>query len=771
MTARFRALKALPIGCAALLLAVGASSPAGADTFTPLASYEPGETDLIVTAAASDAGLTISRVPGGASGAPAATDGAYVLKVQITNEADRKVEFRHDWLTGVYDLAGNVELLADVYIASSGALPGLMGIWSPNWQPPDAWQQATNIPTSVGSWQTIRLDVSQREQFNLNYIYAFIFENLAGTSGVAYVDNLRLRALSGPQPPQGACAVGYDGYNEVVWSPVSALGMNGYHVYRSAAAGGPFARITAAPTSGVRYRDAVGAAAPRYFYTVSSVIDGIESPQSAPASALYNGLSDTALLDEVQERTFQYFWAGGHPHSGMAREGIGLGHPLDTVTVGGTGFGLMAIVVGAERNFVSRADAALRVRRILRFLDGVNPDNPALPSGVQRYHGAWAHHYHGVTGATIAFTGPADNGGDLVETGFLVQGLLTVRQYFDGGDAVESEIRARATSMWESVEWSWYRRFPTNQFLYWHWSPNFGWQMNLPIRGHNETMVVYLLAIASPTFSMPASSYYQGYAGLPGYANPNSYYGYRQWVGEPLGGPLFFTHYSNLGFDPRYKRDAYCNYFANARNTSLINRMHCIQNPGGYVGYGPLTWGLTASNNPWGYLAHSPTSDNGTIAPTAALSAMPFIPAESLETLRHLYDAYGFAAYGAYGFVDAFNLGEGWFAPGYLAIDQGPIVVMIENYRSGLCWKLFMQNPEIGPALTAMGFRYEIDFDLDGDVDGADLAIFTQSLAGPGVTTPPSGVTSAQFAESDLDDDGDVDAADAAVTQTLPLGP
>lgn len=754
-----------------LAAALVAPAPARGDVFTPVASYEPAETDLTVTANPGDVGLSVTRVPGGANGAPAATDGGYLLRVQIANEADRKVEFRHNWTTTTYDLAGNVELLADVYVASSGAIPGLIGIWSPNWQPPDAWQPATNIPTSTGAWRTVSFNVASRSQVNLDYIYAFVLENLAGPSGTLYVDNLRLRSPSGPQAPDGVAAVAYAGHNDVHWAPLNVVGLEGYHVYRAAAASGPFTRLTPAPVGGVVFRDEVGPGSPRLYYQVTSVVSGEESSATGTVSALYNGLSEDELLDLAQEQTFQYFWAGGHPNSGMAREGIGLGHPSDTVTIGGTGFGLMALVVGAERGFVTRFAAADRVRRIVRFLDGVNPDNPALPSGVQRYHGAWAHHYNGVTGATIPFAGAADNGGDLVETAFLVQGLLTVRQYFDdAASPVETEIRNRATSMWAGVEWDWYRRFPGGNVLYWHWSPTHEWQMNLPIRGFNETQIVYLLAVASPTHAMPASCYALGYAGLPGYANGNFYYGYQQWVGQPLGGPLFFTHYSHLGFDPRFKRDAFANYFDNSRNISLINRAHCIDNPGGFAGYGPLAWGLTASNGPTGYAAFSPTNDNGTIAPTAALSAMPYVPAESRATLRYFYDNYP-ALRGTYGFKDAFNPSAGWTAGGWLAIDQGPIVVMIENYRSGLLWKLFMRNPEINPMLAAIGLYYDVDFDTDGDIDGDDLPVFTTALAGPQIATPPPGVTAAEFALADLDGDGDVDLHDAALLQTLFTGP
>jgi hypothetical protein len=405
-------------------------------------------------------------------------------------------------------------------------------------------------------------------------------------------------------------------------------------------------------------------------------------------------MTDEQLLTSVQEAVFRYFWDYGHPVSGLTREGYKLGHSTDTCTSGGTGMGLMAICIGVERGFVTRAEAAKRILKILMFLE----------EKANRYHGAWSHWINGATGQTKPFS-KYDDGGDLVETAYVVQGLLTVRQYFDNpNDPVESEIRTRATRLWEQVEWDWYLRYPRGQVLYWHWSPNHNWRMNHKIRGYNECMIAYLLAIASPTHPIPASCYYKGWAGAAGYANSHTYYGYRQWVGQEKGGPLFFTHYSHLGFDPRNKSDKFCNYFDNSRNISLINRAYCIENPRGHAGYSNLVWGLTASFNPRGYSAHSPTNDNGTITPSAALSAMPYVPEESMATLKEFYHTYGTDLWGAFGFVDAFNLTQKWFAPGYIAIDQGPIVIMIENNRTQLCWKLFMANPEIQSMLDAIGW-------------------------------------------------------------------
>ncbi|MFO0839389.1 MAG: glucoamylase family protein [Phycisphaerae bacterium] len=750
------------------VLVLAACLPAHADVFAPLCSYEPAESDLTVTANAGDPGLSIAIVPGGVNGAPPATDGAYLLKITISNESDRKVEFRHDWNSTWYDLTGATELLADIYLAGSGARPGVMGVYSDNWSPPSPWQPVSTLPSAIGAWTTVSFPLNGRIAANLDYLHAIVLENLAGTSGVAYFDNLRFRRPGAPPAPTGLAANGHADHNLVAWKPTRLQQLDGYHVYRAAAAAGPFTRVTAAPLSSAAYHDTTAPAAARSYYRVTVQIAGVESPQSAIASAQFDGLSDEQLMDLAQQSSLGYFWDAAHPYCGMAREGIGFGHPAETVTVGGTGFGLMTIVVGAERGFVTRAAAAVRVRKILRFLDGANPFNPALSSNVQRYHGAWAHHYHGTSGATIPFAGAADNGGDLVETAFLVQGLLTVRQYFDSPtDAAEIEIRSRATSMWEGVEWDWYRQHPGSNLLYWNWSPDYGWQINLAIQGFNEAKIIYILAAASPTHPMPPESYRLGWEGLPWFANGRVYFGRKQWLGEPMGGPLFFTHYSDLGFDPRYRHDTFCNHFRNARNISLIQQAYCTENRYAFAAYCPLVWGLTASADASGYAVHSPLGDNGTLTPTAALSAMPYTPRESLATLRHLYDEYGTTLFGPYGFYDAFNPTLNWTGAGYLAIDQGTIAPMIENCRSGLCWRLFMSNAEIRSAVRAIGFVSDVDFDADQDVDATDLGVFLSCIAGPAVITPAPPATPAQFDAADLDYDGDVDVADAAIFQRL----
>lgn len=412
---------------------------------------------------------------------------------------------------------------------------------------------------------------------------------------------------------------------------------------------------------------------------------------SAAPNPKFPLISEEALLTKVQEHTFRYFWDFGHPISGMARE---RNTSLNTVTTGGSGFGLMALIVGVERGFISRAQAVERWSKIISFLKNAD-----------RFHGVWPHWLNGETGKTIPFSAK-DNGGDLVETAFLIQGLLPVQAYLDPQVPAEKSLIDQITILWEEVEWDWYTK-NNNGVLYWHWSPNFGWEMNLPIRGYNESLIVYVLAAGSPTHPISKSTYEQGWAKNGAIKNGKSFYGKTLPLGIDFGGPLFFSHYSFLGLDPRKLQDQYANYWEQNVRHSQINQEHAIANPKSFVGYSASNWGFTASDNHLGYNAHSPTNDLGVITPTAALSSFPYTPEESMKALQYFYYTLGDRTWGEYGFYDAFNITESWYAKSYLAIDQGPIIVMIENHRSGLLWDLFMKNSTVLNGLDKLGFSYK----------------------------------------------------------------
>lgn len=412
-------------------------------------------------------------------------------------------------------------------------------------------------------------------------------------------------------------------------------------------------------------------------------------------------ITDDSLLTLVQARTFQYFWDGAEPVSGLARERIHIDdeypeNDQDVITSGGSGFGLMALVVGMERGFISRQQGIERLQHIMDYL-----------ARTDRFHGVWSHWLYGPTGKVKPFS-PKDDGGDLVETAYLVQGLITVRQYLNPNDPTEARLIQQINGLWEGVEWDWYTQ--GKDVLYWHWSPNWGWEMNFPLEGYNEVLITYILAASSPTHSISADAYHKGWARSGDIRSDQVTYGHPLILkhnGSPVyGGPLFWAHYSYLGLDPRKLKDRYANYWDLNRNHTLINRQWCIENPHNYEGYGPDCWGLTASYSPQGYAGHRPEEDLGVISPTAALSSFPYTPDASMQALRYFYHNVGDRIWGPYGPYDAFSEEKDWFPQRYLAIDQGPIVVMIENHRSGLLWNLFMSAPEIQQGLDKLGFTY-----------------------------------------------------------------
>jgi hypothetical protein len=413
-----------------------------------------------------------------------------------------------------------------------------------------------------------------------------------------------------------------------------------------------------------------------------------------PTSQLRQSLSDSELLDRVQKQTFRYFWDFAHPVSGMARErsNIAYDYGHEVVTTGGTGFGVMAVIVAAERKWISRDTAAKHLLKMVKFL-----------SKADSYHGVFPHWMNGATGKTIPFS-RKDDGADLVETSFLFQGLLCARQYFNENNETENELRNRINWLWNDVEWDWFTR-GGREVLYWHWSPNNGWSMNFPLRGFNETLITYVLAASGERYPVSANVYHRGWAQSDFFKNGKKFYGYLLPLGFDYGGPLFFSHYSFLGLDPKGLKDQYADYWEQNQHHTLINHAYCVDNPGRFKGYGENCWGLTACDTYYGYDAYSPVNDSGTIAPTAALSAFPYTPEYSMKALKHFYYDLGDKIWGEYGFVDAFNESKNWYAKSYLAIDEGPIIVMIENYRSGLLWKLFTSCPEIKNGLRKLGFQ------------------------------------------------------------------
>ena len=413
---------------------------------------------------------------------------------------------------------------------------------------------------------------------------------------------------------------------------------------------------------------------------------------------------DTALFRRVQQQTFQYFWDGAEPVSGLARERFHVDNSYPEndkhiVTSGGSGFGVMAILVGIERRFITRDEGRRQLEKIVHFLETAD-----------RFHGAWPHWWNGETGKVKPFSN-YDDGGDLVETSYMMQGLLCVRQYFNKGDDEEKKLAARIDKLWKEVEFNWYQN--GKNVLYWHWSPNYGWKMNFAVQGYNECLIMYVLAASSPTYGISAEVYHEGWAENGKIKGTSSYGGHtlnmRYQGNPPHGGPLFWAHYSYLGLDPRGLKDKYADYWEENKNLALINYQWCVDNPKNFKGYGKNNWGLTASYSTRFYAAHAPNNENdlGVISPTAALSSFPYTPEQSMAAMKYWSSNQQMKEklWGPYGFYDAFSEQDNWFPQKYLAIDQGPVVAMMENYRTGLLWNLFMSCPEIKEGLKKLGFE------------------------------------------------------------------
>lgn len=427
--------------------------------------------------------------------------------------------------------------------------------------------------------------------------------------------------------------------------------------------------------------------------------DELSHGDTTPQTESFPFADDEAFLDWLQKTHFDYMWEGAEPVSGMARERIHLDNQYpqndrDVITLGGSGFGVAGIIAAIDRGFITREEGVERLHKIVDYL-----------AKADRFHGVWPHWLDGPTGRVKPF-GKKDDGGDLVESAFMMQSLIAAREYFKDGNETEKELASKIDTLWREMEFDWYTK-GGEDVLYWHWSPNYDWEMNFPLEGYNECIITYILAASSPTHSIPASAYHKGWA------RGGDIVSDKEFMGLPLvlkhngapdtGGPLFWSHYSWIGLDPHGLKDEYADYWELNENHAKTDYLYCVENPKGFKGYGEDSWGLTASYSPRGYAGHSPSRDLSVITPTAALSSFPYTPEESMRAAKNFYNK-GERYRGIYGFYDAFNDTEDWVLPRYLAIDQLTITPMIENYRSGLIWKLFMNAPEIKEGLKKLGF-------------------------------------------------------------------
>jgi exo beta-1,2-glucooligosaccharide sophorohydrolase (non-reducing end) len=637
--------------------------------------------------------------------------GSWAAQIKVLEFRDREILFEGDTLS--------FWMYSEEKIAAS-ALPGLR-LHDTN--------RGFSEPLRVGEfsgaiaakkWTRVRIPFARITagsvtSFDPHRLSSMIFEQGAADSAAhtLFVDEVRIEDApasgdyrqAAPTAAKNLQARGYERHIDLIWdAPAShsqneaALGR--FIVYRSFD-GANFEPVGMETPGVYRYTDFLGKVGQKAYYkVVASDANYRESSASGIVSATTHSMTDDELLTMLQEACFRYYWEGAHPDSGMIRENLPGNDRI--VATGASGFGIMALVVGVERGFVSREQGVERLNKITTFLEKA-----------PRYHGAWSHFMDGRTGQSLPVFDVIDSGGDLVETAFLIEGLLAARQYFNRSTPEEIALAKRITQLWETVEWDWYRKSQDSDALYWHWTPEWSWFINHRLTGFNETMIVYLLAIASPTHGVAPELYYTGWAGQSEaaklyrkgwsgssegehYANGTKYYGIKLDVGVGSGGPLFFAHYSYMGFDPHSLTDLYTNYFENNRNLALINRAYAIDNPGKHKAYSADAWGITASDGPRGYVPEAPDSqdDKGTLAPTGALASFPYAPDASMAAFKHFYRDLGDRLWGIYGPIDAYNLDDDWWSPIYMGLNQAPITVMVENYRTGLVWKLFHSNPE-----------------------------------------------------------------------------
>lgn len=575
---------------------------------------------------------------------------------------------------------------------------------------------ADHLPSAqAGTWTRVRIPLNaliKDSAFRIPDIRSIVFSQSQPSKleGHLFIDQVELvQAVSVmmvlDKAPELTSTKGYEQHVDLTWKKQSTSLIRYIKVYRSLN-GKDFmpAGIQSPDIDG--YTDFTGPQTGKISYKLTYIDQNYhETGFSNIITASTRSMTDDELLDMIQQSNFRYYWDGAESNSGLALENIPGRSTM--IATGASGFGIMAILAATKRNFITRQQAVERFVKITDFL-----------AKADRFHGVFPHFLDGQTGKTVPFFGQRDNGGDLVETSFLMQGLLAARQYFNGNDAREVKIRNTITKLWNEVEWDWYRRTKDSDFLYWHWSPDQAWVIDHKLIGWNETMITYFLAIASQTHGVPASLYYSGWASQSAeaaiyrtnwgqttdgasYQNGNIYHGIELPVGVSNGGPLFFVHYSFLGLNPHLFTDKYVNYFDNNRRIAQINLRYCIENPLKHQGYGDDFWGLTASDGVSHYSADEPNikNDKGKLTATGALASFPYTPEASLKALKNYYRNYGKYLYGYYGFRDAIDLDKNWCSPIYMGLNQAPIVVMIENHRSNLLWDLFMANPEVQGAI------------------------------------------------------------------------
>ena len=479
------------------------------------------------------------------------------------------------------------------------------------------------------------------------------------------------------------------------WDRNREPNLAGYRVYRALSNGGPFVAQSPSLLTSPGFCDvSVNVVnGQTNFYRVTALTTTPEEslPSATLAAVPRPFANDDQFLEYVQQTTFDYFWYLANPDNGLVPDRSTTSSPCSIAAVG---FGLTAIGIGIDHGWISRTQGVARVLTTLNtFLNG--PQGTST-SGTIGYRG-WFYHFLDMNTAVRSPSSELSS----IDTALLLAGILYVKQYFDGANPDETAIRTMADTIFSRVDWNWMAQgtnvvsmgwFPPGSFIANNWV------------GYNEAMILYLLGLGAATNPLPASAWNRWTSGYTWATNYGQAY-------VPFA-PLFGHQYSHGWVDFRHVADAYMNshdstYFQNSRRATLAQRAYCIANPLNRVGYGSNVWGLTACDGPTGYAARGappPENDDGTIAPTAAGGSIAFAPEFSVPALRQFYTQYRLRIWTAYGFRDAFNLGAQWYAADELGIDQGPIVIMIENHRTQRVWRLFMRNEEIRRGLQRAGF-------------------------------------------------------------------
>ncbi len=417
---------------------------------------------------------------------------------------------------------------------------------------------------------------------------------------------------------------------------------------------------------------------------------GADSYAIAPAS---RSLTTEALLDSLQRTSFEFFWEQVNPVNGLIRDRSQAWSPC---SIASQGFGISAICIAIDHGWVSRQEGRDRILLGMQTLWNGPQGDAAF--GVNGYRGLF-YHFLDINSGLRTWSCELST----IDTALLMAGILDAREYFDTDDPGDVELRALADSLYQRADWDFMRS--GGAAIKMGWKPGTGFNGFGYWIGYNEAMILYVLALGSPTHPVPATTWYYWTTGYQW----QTQYG-QTYVIFP---PLFGHQYSHCWIDYRHIWDDYMQsrgitYFENSRRATLAQQAYCIANPFGWAGYDAVTWGLTASDDPDGYSAHGAPpaqNDNGTITPTAPASSLPFAPEIVIPTLHNLYDTYGDMIWGQYGFKDAFNLSRFWFGTDYIGIDQGPIVIMIENYLNGAVWRRCGSSPYFAAGLAQAGFQ------------------------------------------------------------------